>query len=95
MPCAATNDADVLNKSAHALLFGTLHGHTSWHYDLSCDEAEHVLNAMDMALEKLRTEGNRQPRDLTALQEGWHSARQQGLQIHPVYNEAEMIFAGV
>ena len=57
-------------------------------------KAEGVLAAMDTALEKLRAATDRQPRDLGALQESLHSARQLGLQAHPVYRQCEEVFAG-
>eukprot|EP00929_Paragymnodinium_shiwhaense_P017853 TRINITY_DN12766_c0_g2_i1.p1 TRINITY_DN12766_c0_g2~~TRINITY_DN12766_c0_g2_i1.p1 ORF type:complete len:3238 (-),score=874.93 TRINITY_DN12766_c0_g2_i1:313-10026(-) len=66
-------------------------------------KAEGVLAAMDQALEKLgaaaavakcRPGGERSPRDLAALQEGLHYARQQGLQTLSAYKEAEEVFSG-
>jgi hypothetical protein len=56
--------------------------------------AETALAAMDQALEKLSAAAQRTPRDLAALQEGLHYARQQGLQAHPEYRKAEDVFAG-
>lgn len=56
-------------------------------------KAEGLLKAMDHALGKLHDAGQN-PRDLDTLQESLHCARQQGLQGHPVYKDAEDVFAG-
>lgn len=57
-------------------------------------KAEDMLDAMNDAIGKLRAAKDHQPRDLAALQEGLHHARQQGLQEQAVYKEAEEVFAG-